>query len=116
MIPEDFFEGKDPDDETFEPTGNAGIAAERQYRDEDAIVVWPRSSTWIVVTGNRLEKMISYLMLACSTGSESMAECKAKLAIVCNRLAHDKSPRGHERDDVFPIHPMSHIDWRQSLG
>ena len=50
IVPEDYWEDKDPADETFEPTGNEGVHAERQYADEDAIVVWPRSQRWIIVT------------------------------------------------------------------
>ena len=34
MIPEDYWEDKEPVDETFEPTGNEGVNAERQYADE----------------------------------------------------------------------------------
>jgi hypothetical protein len=59
------FDGQKPDDETFEKMGNEGINAERQY-SEDAIVVWPRSKTWIVLLGNDLEKMNSYLLKNCN--------------------------------------------------
>ncbi len=60
MIPSDFYDDKDPDNETFEPTGNGGIHAERQYSDENAIVVWPKSRGWEILTGGDTLKMIEY--------------------------------------------------------
>lgn len=60
MIPSDFYDDKDPEDENFEPTGNAGVQADRQYSDEDAIVVWPKSRGWEVITDGDISKMIAY--------------------------------------------------------
>lgn len=60
MIPSDFYDDKDPEDENFEPTGNAGVQADRQYSDEDAIVVWPKSRGWEVITDGDISKMITY--------------------------------------------------------
>ena len=60
MVPSDFYEDKDPEDENFEPTGNAGVQAERQYSDEDAIVVWPKSRGWEVLSGGDVSEMLSY--------------------------------------------------------
>lgn len=60
MVPPDFYDNKDPEEENFEPTGNAGVQAERQYSDEDAIVVWPKSRGWEVISDGNVSKMISY--------------------------------------------------------
>jgi len=60
MIPSDFYDDKDPEDENFEPAGNAGVQADRQYSDEDAIVVWPKSRGWEVITDGDISKMIAY--------------------------------------------------------
>lgn len=91
MVPEDFFDEKEPDEETFEPT-------EQQYSDEDAIALLPRSKTWVVVSaGNKIDKMILYLMTACLTGSESISMCKSKAALVCNQLVNNPLSYDHVR-------------------
>lgn len=69
MVPESFFEDKEPEDETFEPTGNEGVNAERQYADSQAIVVWPRSQRWKIVTNNDTSRMVQYLSKACEKGT-----------------------------------------------
>jgi hypothetical protein len=89
VIPEDFFADLEPDDETFEPTGNEGIHAERQYADTVAIVVWPRSKRWMIVTNNDTSKMCSYLLKACSKGtsdSEPIDECLQKAKSLIPRV------------------------------
>ncbi|KAL7496125.1 hypothetical protein ACHAWT_005551 [Skeletonema menzelii] len=81
VVPADFFEDLEPENESFEPTGNAGIEAERQYADTEAIVVWPRSKRWVAVTNNDTSRMCSYLLKACSKGtsdSEPIDECVQK--------------------------------------
>jgi hypothetical protein len=94
MVPEDFYEDKDCET-TYEPTGNEGVTAERQYEDEDAIVVWPRSQRWTVVTNNELSKMLAYLQKACTPGtldSEPKAHCIAKAQTVIPKLIQECSP------------------------
>jgi hypothetical protein len=89
VIPENFFEDMEPDDETFEPTGNAGVQAERQYADTEAIVVWPRSKRWMIVTNNNTSRMCSYLVKACSKGtpdSEPKDECMQKAKSLIPRV------------------------------
>ena len=88
MIPEDFYEDKEGE-ETFEPTGNEGVNAERQYDDENAIVVWPRSQRWRIVTNNDVNKMCDYLLKACTAGtadSESKSNCATKAKAVIQRV------------------------------
>ena len=89
VIPEDFFQDLEPEDESFEPTGNAGIQAERQYADTEAIVVWPRSKRWAIVTNNDTSRMCSYLLKACSKGtpdSEPKDECLQKAKSLIPRV------------------------------
>lgn len=89
VIPEDYFQDLEPDDETFEPTGNEGIHAERQYADTEAIVVWPRSKRWMIVTNNDTSRMCSYLVKACSKGtsdSEPLDECLQKAKSLIPRV------------------------------
>jgi len=81
MIPNDFFENKAPADETFEPTGNEGVNAERQYSNEDAIVIWPRSRRWEVLAGGNVEKMIEYV------SEESLESMKEKAPIIAQKVA-----------------------------
>lgn len=83
IIPEDYWDEKDCEGETFEPTGNEGVNAERQYSDQDAIVVWPRSQSWVVLADNNLTRMCNLLLESCST--ESKAECKIKARTCINR-------------------------------
>ncbi|KAL7548481.1 hypothetical protein ACHAWF_011759 [Thalassiosira exigua] len=92
MIPKSFFEEKEPDKETFEPTGNEGVSAERQYADSEAIVVWPRSRRWKIVTGDNVSRMCDYLVNACREGtddSEPREECIRKAKLIYPRLAYD---------------------------
>ena len=94
VIPEDFFEDLEPDDETFEPTGNEGINAERQYADSEAIVVWPRSKRWMIVTNNNISRMCSYLLKACSKGtsdSEPISECFQKAKSIIPRVVQSSA-------------------------
>jgi hypothetical protein len=76
---EEYF--NDPEDETFEPTGNEGVNASRQYADVEAIVIWPRSQRWKVVTNNDTSKMCACIYKACEEGfpvSEPKHECIRK--------------------------------------
>lgn len=100
VVPEGFFEDLDPEDESFEPTGNAGIEAERQYADTEAIVIWPRSKRWMTVTDNDTSSMCSYLLKACSKGtsdSEPIEECVQKAKILIPRVV------GSVRTDVSSL-------------
>lgn len=95
MIPGNFFESQDPE-ETFEPTGNEGVNAERQYADADAIVVWPRSQRWSIVTDNDTTKMCNYLLKACTKGatdSEPKEECIRKAKMLIPRIASGSASR-----------------------
>ena len=88
MVPEDYFEDQEPKNESFEPTGNAGIEAERQYEDAEAIVIWPRSQRWRILTRNDPNRMCDYLIKACQKGtpdSEPREECikKANMILPC---------------------------------
>jgi hypothetical protein len=76
---EEYF--NDPEDETFEPTGNEGVNASRQYADVEVIVIWPRSQRWKVETNNDTSKMCAYVYKACEEGfpvSEPKHECIRK--------------------------------------
>mmetsp|Transcript_14252 Transcript_14252/g.30354 ORF Transcript_14252/g.30354 Transcript_14252/m.30354 type:complete len:821 (+) Transcript_14252:234-2696(+) len=89
MIPEDYFEDQEPKDESFEATGNAGVEAERQYEDAEAIVIWPRSQRWKIVTQNDTSKMCQYLLEACkegTTNSEPREQCIEKAIIILPRV------------------------------
>lgn len=84
---DEYFE--DPHPETFEPTGNEGVNAERQYADVEAIVIWPRSQRWRVVTNNDSSKMCEYLYKACQEDgpdSEPKEECMAKAELLIPRV------------------------------
>ena len=63
--------------------------AERQYSDEDAIVVWPRSQRWVALAGNNVERMIDVLLKSCEQNSEPEMELKWKCRTVLNRLVAD---------------------------
>ena len=64
MIPPDYYENNNDYEETFEPTGNEGTNAERTYTDREAIVLWPRSQRWLIVTDNNLSRMVQFLTKA----------------------------------------------------
>jgi predicted 2-oxoglutarate/Fe(II)-dependent dioxygenase YbiX len=98
MIPEDFYEDKDAD-ESFKPTGNEGVNAERQYADENAIVVWPRSRRWEILAGNDPGRMCDYLLGACK--SEPTSECKGKAKAIIQRvLSYRLGDYTREREEI----------------
>ena len=84
LVPEDFYEGKEAEEE-FEPTGNEGVTAERQYDDEYAIVIWPRSCRWEVLTDNDISKMIEYVKE--HSDEEASSWMKEKLQILADKIA-----------------------------
>ena len=88
---EEYF--NDPEDETFEPTGNEGVNASRQYADVEAIVIWPRSQRWKVVTNNDTSKMCACIYKACEEGFP-VSEPKHE----CIRKAEELIPRVKEKD------------------
>uniref|UniRef100_A0A7S3VEI6 Uncharacterized protein n=1 Tax=Chaetoceros debilis TaxID=122233 RepID=A0A7S3VEI6_9STRA len=100
MVPPDYFEGQEPTNETFEPTGNAGVEAERQYDDAGAIIIWPRSQRWRIVTRNDTSKMCDYVLKACKEGtpdSEPRQECIEKANTILSRVENNSfNPRNVE--------------------
>lgn len=94
MIPEDYFEDQEPANESFEPTGNAGVEASRQYADAEAIVIWPRTERWKIVTRNTPSRMVDYLYKACDDNtpdSESKEECIKKATMILSRASDASS-------------------------
>ena len=94
MIPPDYYENNNDYEETFEPTGNEGTNAERTYTDREAIVLWPRSQRWLIVTDNNLSRMVQFLTKAIQPGhrdSESLELCLSKAKIVAKRILKDCS-------------------------
>eukprot|EP00501_MAST-03F_sp_TOSAG23-6_P002356 GSMAST32.ASY1.ANO1.2461.1 assembled CDS len=83
MIPPDFYENNTDYVEEFEPTGNEGVNAERQYTDKEAIVVWPRSQRWIVLANNKVDRMIELLSGEISALSDDEIEQKSEAATSC---------------------------------
>ena len=82
------------DDETFEPTGNEGCHAERQYADSEAIVIWPRSQRWVITTNNDTSQMCEYLRRACEEDgpdSEPKKECIKKAKTLIPRVENSYS-------------------------
>ncbi len=87
MIPEDFFEDKDPEKEFYLPTGNEGVTAERQYTNS-AIVVWSRSRAWEVLTEGNIGKMIKYVSSHGHMESDEWQQ--EKMTILSERLLRHK--------------------------
>ena len=71
VLPEGYFDDLEPADETFEPTGNEGVQAERTYDTQSCIVIWPRSARWIVTTDGNVDAMADYLLDATKKKSNS---------------------------------------------
>ena len=93
---EDHFDGEEPTCMNFEPHDydDDCITATREYEDERAIVIWPRSRRWALTTNNDTSKMCKYLLRACEEGtldSESKEECNKKLETVMTRVLQEKS-------------------------
>lgn len=87
MVPSVFYEDKGPDDETYEPTDNEGIHAERQYSDENAIVVWSKAKGWEVLTGRDTLKMIEYFRNEAS--NRSILWRKEKLQVLSDKIIRE---------------------------
>ena len=84
IVPEDYLDNAELIDETFEPTGNEGVNAEREYSDKGAIVVFPKSQRWATLADYDGNKMSKTLLSHCSGSHprETLIE-QANLTIDC---------------------------------
>jgi len=60
MVPSNFYDSKTPT-EDFDATYH-GVMAKRNYEIQKAIVVWPKESSWLVLTNGELNKMCRFVL------------------------------------------------------
>lgn len=69
--PSDFIDGWKVADESFEPTGNAGVEAERTYAPTTVVIVWPTAVDWLVRSKGDNQALLDHVVSAIQSAAES---------------------------------------------
>jgi len=81
VYPPEFLEEWEPSDTTYEPTGNAGVNAERTYDAVTVVIIWTTSVDWMVRLGGNASKLAEHIAVATKNALESGVPTDVEAAV-----------------------------------